>query len=306
MAYKSRFSDDRNWCRNALDSVAQNVNVPSTMHGCDDSGSNSTSAIKDRLQNAQYHVFAPEDGTAGFASSEICQSSLPARWNSKACVQRRARRLGLRKPPASSRWHASLHIWGSCVEACACSRRLMKAAAQFSCWLLYSYLSKRRAVLGSDWTLRWHISRPAFFLSFVTFVVVLRFILACIIEKASKLHSCFVCLMARSLWVTPSGMIPHQPRFFFFQLTDFISRCIFFMRTFWNEKLLQWKTVIFNRYCTFILPLENRKKTSFWPYWRLRVYSSIINFAQNLYCIRRVLEHWCSITNVDNRHTKLS
>lgn len=147
-------------------------------------------------------------------------------------------------------------------------------------------------------------------LNFVTFVVVLRFILACIIEKASKLHSCFVCLMARSLWVTPSGMIPHQPRFFFFQLTDFISRCIFFMRTFWNEKLLQWKTVIFNRYCTFIFPLENRKKTSFWPYWRLRVYSSIINFAQNLYSIRRVLEHWCSITfrvtNVDNRRTKLS
>lgn len=100
--------------------------------------------------------------------------------------------------------------------------------------------------------------------------------------------------------------IPHQPRFFFFQLTDFISRRIFFMRTFWNEKLLQWKTVIFNRYCTFIFPLENRKKTSFWPYWRLRVYSSIINFAQNLYCIRRVREHWCSITNVDNRHTKLS
>lgn len=97
---------------NALGSDVQNANVPFTMHGRDDSGSISTSAIENRLQNVQYHIFATEDRIAAFASDVKFKN---------VCAKTRQTFAAEESSSGEQLAHTSLLIFGAggCMEACS-------------------------------------------------------------------------------------------------------------------------------------------------------------------------------------------
>lgn len=99
--------------------IAQNANVPFTMHDGD------ASAIEDRLQNVQYHIFATEDRIAAFARYVKFKN---------VCAKTRQTFAAEESSSGEQLAHTSLLIFGAddCMETCACSLGLMKAAVQFS------------------------------------------------------------------------------------------------------------------------------------------------------------------------------